>query len=590
MTAKDSTKAPAPNRAAPERAPKVGLTVDAVVVGAGFAGMYMLHRLRGLGVSAIVFEAGGGVGGTWYWNRYPGARCDVESMQYSFSFSEELDQEWTWSEKYAPQPEILEYANHIADRFDLRSDIVFDTRVTAATWDEQAKRWRVQTDRGDDVIAQFCIMAVGCLSAPNQPQFPGMSDFSGPIYHTGQWPHEGVDFTGLRVGVIGTGSSAIQSIPIIASQASELTVFQRTATWSVPAWNQKLSDDDVRKIKADYPALRAKARARPTGFYFPFNMTPALQASPDEREKNYEEFWERGGLPFLGAFGDLLFEKDANDTIAEFARRKIRGIVRDPAVADLLCPDNVFGCKRLCVDTGYFETYNLPHVKLVDVSTKPIERFSAQGIVVDGVEYPCDAIVTATGFAAMTGSFDRMKIVGRDGLTLAEKWRAGPRTYLGLATVGFPNLFMITGPGSPSVLASMIQAIEQHVDWLADLVGHMRDIGASAIEPLLAEDDAWVEHVNDVSKVSLRSTCSSWYVGANIPGRPRVFMPYIGGFPVYVQKCNEVMSGGFDGFVLDDAKASNAPPNVRFTERWRVPLDIEVISPAAVAAKRVPVV
>jgi cyclohexanone monooxygenase len=590
MTAKDSTKAPAPNRAAPERAPKVGLTVDAVVVGAGFAGMYMLHRLRGLGVSAIVFEAGGGVGGTWYWNRYPGARCDVESMQYSFSFSEELDQEWTWSEKYAPQPEILEYANHIADRFDLRSDIVFDTRVTAATWDEQAKRWRVQTDRGDDVIAQFCIMAVGCLSAPNQPQFPGMSDFSGPIYHTGQWPHEGVDFTGLRVGVIGTGSSAIQSIPIIASQASELTVFQRTATWSVPAWNQKLSDDDVRKIKADYPALRAKARARPTGFYFPFNMTPALQASPDEREKNYEEFWERGGLPFLGAFGDLLFEKDANDTIAEFARRKIRGIVRDPAVADLLCPDNVFGCKRLCVDTGYFETYNLPHVKLVDVSTKPIERFSAQGIVVDGVEYPCDAIVTATGFAAMTGSFDRMKIVGRDGLTLAEKWRAGPRTYLGLATVGFPNLFMITGPGSPSVLASMIQAIEQHVDWLADLVGHMRDIGASAIEPLLAEEDAWVEHVNDVSKVSLRSTCSSWYVGANIPGRPRVFMPYIGGFPVYVQKCNEVMSGGFDGFVLDDAKASNAPPNVRFTERWRVPLDIEVISPAAVAAKRVPVV
>jgi cyclohexanone monooxygenase len=591
MTAKDmDPNTPAPNRVAPERAPKVGLTVDAVVVGAGFAGMYMLHRLRGLGVSAIVFEAGGGVGGTWYWNRYPGARCDVESMQYSFSFSEELDQEWTWSEKYAPQPEILDYANHIADRFELRRDIVFDTRVTAATWDEQAKRWRVRTDRGDDVIAQFCIMAVGCLSAPNQPQFPGMSDFSGPIYHTGQWPHEGVDFTGLRVGVIGTGSSAIQSIPIIASQASALTVFQRTATWSVPAWNQKLSDDYVRKIKADYPTLRAKARARPTGFYFPFNMTPALQASAEEREKNYEEAWERGGLPFLGAFGDLLFEKDANDTIAEFARRKIRGIVKDPATADLLCPDNVFGCKRLCVDTGYFETYNLPHVKLIDVSETPIERFSGQGIVVDGVEYPCDAIVTATGFAAMTGSFDRMNIVGRNGLTLGEKWRAGPRTYLGLATVGFPNLFMITGPGSPSVLASMIQAIEQHVDWLADLIGHMRDIGASAIEPRPAEEDAWVEHVNDVSKVSLRSTCSSWYVGANIPGRPRVFMPYIGGFPVYVQKCNEVMNGGFDGFVLDGAKASNAPPNVRFTERWRVPLDIEVISPAAVAAKRVPVV
>jgi cyclohexanone monooxygenase len=573
-----------------KRSPEVGIVLDAVVVGAGFAGMYMLHRLRGLGLSALVFEAGGGVGGTWYWNRYPGARCDVESMQYSFSFSEELDQEWTWSEKYAPQPEILEYANHVADRFDLRRDIVFDTRVTAATYDEQTKCWRVETDRGDDVIAKFCIMAVGCLSAPNQPQFAGMSDFHGPIYHTGQWPHDGVDFTGLRVGVIGTGSSAIQSIPIIAEQASQLTVFQRTATWSVPAWNAKLTADYVRKIKADYPTLRAKARARPTGFYFPFNLTPALEASPVERERNYEEFWGRGGLPFLGAYGDLLFEKEANDTIADFARRKIRSIIKDPATADLLCPDNVFGCKRLCVDTGYFETYNLPHVKLVDVSRKPIERFTEQGIEVDGVEYPCDAIVTATGFAAMTGSYDRIRIAGRDGLTLAEKWRAGPRTYLGLATVGFPNLFMITGPGSPSVLASMIQAIEQHVDWLADLIGHMRDVGASAIEPRPEEEDAWVEHVNEVSKVSLRSTCSSWYVGANIPGRPRVFMPYIGGFPIYVQKCNEVMTSGFDGFVLEGAKASNAPPNVRYTERWRVPLDIEIISPAAVVARRIPVV
>jgi cyclohexanone monooxygenase len=596
MTAQGTPpKAPAPKAPAQEnpgaaRAPEVGITLDAVIVGAGFAGMYMLHRLRGLGLSALVFEAGGGVGGTWYWNRYPGARCDVESMQYSYSFSEELDQEWTWSEKYAPQPEILEYANHIADRFDLRRHIVFDTRVTAATYDEQTNSWRIETDRGDEVIAKFCIMAVGCLSAPNQPKFAGMSDFRGPIYHTGQWPHDGVDFTGLRVGVIGTGSSAIQSIPIIAKQASELTVFQRTATWSVPAWNEKLTEDYVRTVKAGYPALRAKARARPTGFYFPFNLTPALQASAEEREKNYEESWARGGLPFLGAFGDLLFEKDANDTIADFARRKIRSIVKDPATADLLCPDNVFGCKRLCVDTGYFETYNLPHVKLIDVSKTPIERFTADGIEVDGIEYPCDAVVTATGFAAMTGSFDRIRILGRGGLTLAEKWRAGPRTYLGLATVGFPNLFMITGPGSPSVLASMIQAIEQHVDWLADLIGHMRDIGARAIEPRLEQEDAWVEHVNEVSKVSLRSTCSSWYVGANIPGRPRVFMPYIGGFPIYVQKCNEVMSNGFDGFVLEGAKASNAPPNVRYTERWRVPLDIEVISPAAVAARRVPVV
>jgi len=579
----------AESKARHERAAETA-TFDAIVIGAGFAGMYMLHRLRGLGFSVRVYEAGSGVGGTWYWNRYPGARCDVESLQYSFSFSEELDQEWNWSEKYSPQPEILSYANHVADRFDLRRHIVFDTRVTAARFDEGEKCWRIETDRGDRVTARFCIMAVGCLSAPNRPAFKGMSDFRGPVYHTGEWPHDGVDFTGLRVGVIGTGSSAIQSIPIIAQQASHLTVFQRTATWSVPAWNEELTPEYLKAAKADYPALRAKARARPTGFYFPFNAQPALEANAEDRDRQYEEAWQRGGLPFLGAYGDLLFEKAANDTIAEFARRKIRNIVKDAATAELLCPENVFGCKRLCVDTGYFETYNLPHVKLVDVSNTPIERFTAEGIEVGGIAYKLDAIVSATGFAAMTGSFDRIAIAGRGGRTLAEKWRAGPRAYLGIASEGFPNLFMITGPGSPSVLASMIQAIEQHVDWLADCLGHMRDIGAATIEPVLADEDAWVEHVNDVSTVSLRSTCSSWYVGTNIPGRPRVFMPYIGGFPVYVQKCNEVMNSGFDGFVLQGARDSNAPPRVRFTERWQVPLDIEVISPAAIAARRVPMV
>jgi cyclohexanone monooxygenase len=570
--------------------PEAGAVFDAVIVGAGFAGMYMLHRLRGLGFTARVYEAGGGVGGTWYWNRYPGARCDVESMQYSFSFSEELDQQWDWSEKYAPQPEILGYANHVADRFDLRQHIRFDTRVTAATFDETAKCWRVETDRGDHVAAKFCVMAVGCLSAANRPPFKGREEFRGPIYHTGEWPHEGVDFTGLRVGVIGTGSSAIQSIPIIARQASALSVFQRTATYSVPAWNEKLTPEYRKTIKADYPALRAKARARPTGFYFPFNMKPALEATPAERERQYQEAWERGGLPFLGAYGDLLFEKAANDTIAEFARRKIREIVKNPTTAELLCPDNVFGCKRLCVDTGYFETYNLPHVKLVDVSKTPIERFTTDGIEVDGVEYPLDAIVCATGFAAMTGSYDRMRITGRDGVTLAEKWQAGPRAYLGVASTGFPNLFTITGPGSPSVLASMIQAIEQHVDWMADCMAHMRDIGAETVEPIQHYQDEWIEHVNEVSKVSLRSTCSSWYVGANIPGRPRVFMPYIGGFPIYVQKCNEVMTNGFEGFVMEGTNARNEAPRVRLTERWRVPLDIDVISPAAIAARRVPVV
>jgi len=563
---------------------------DVVVVGAGFAGMYMLHRLRDLGLSTRVYEAGGGVGGTWYWNRYPGARCDIPSMQYSYSFSEELDQDWSWSEKYSRQPEILAYAESVADRFDLRRDIQFDTRVTAATFNEDAGHWSIQTNQGDNVAAQFCVMAVGCLSAANLPPFQGMADFKGSIYHTGEWPHRDVDFTGQHVGVIGTGSSGIQSIPVIAEQARTLTVFQRTPNFSVPAWNEKMDPEYEQSIKADYPGLRAKARARPTGFYFEFNMQSALDSTPEERYQQYETFWARGGLPFLGAYGDLLFDKEANNTTAEFARQKIRHIVKDPATANLLCPDDIFGCKRLCVDTGYFETYNLPHVSLVDISQSPIERFTNEGIVANGTEYPVDVIVCATGFTAMTGSFERIRITGRKGMTLTEKWNAGPRTYLGLSSAGFPNLFMITGPGSPSVLASMIQAIEQHVDWMVDCIGHMGDIGAQTIEPQLPYEDDWVDHVNDVADVSLRSTCSSWYVGANVPGQPRVFMPYIGGFPVYVNKCNEVMTRGFEGFAIDGRMGDNKTPKVRFTKRWRVPLDIEVISPAMIAARRVPVV
>ena len=573
-----------------QRAPEVGIAFDAVVVGAGFGGMYMLHCLRQNGFTARVYEAGGGVGGTWYWNRYPGARCDVESMQYSYSFSEELDQEWSWSEKYSPQPDILEYANHVADRFELRQDIRFDTRVTTATFDETTNRWLVETDQGDLVSAKFCIMAVGCLSAANMPPFDGFDDFEGLIYHTGEWPHEEVDFTGKRVAVIGTGSSGIQSIPIIAEQAGAVTVFQRTPNYAVPAWNSKMDSEYERNVKADYPAMRAKARARPTGIFFPFNITPALEASEAEREAQYQEFWDRGGLPFLGAYGDLLFEEEANETAAEFARRKIRAVVDDPEVAHLLCPDNIFGCKRLCVDTGYYETYNLPHVKLVDVAKNPIERITQKGIVTGGTEYEADIIVCATGFAAMTGSFDKIRITGRDGLDLTKKWEAGPRTYLGLSTVGFPNFFMITGPGSPSVLANMIQSIEQHADWMVDCMSHMRETGAETIEPTLEEEDAWVEHVNAVAAISLRSTCSSWYVGANIPGRPRVFMPYIGGFPIYVNKCNEVMDNGYEGFLLEGAKATNEPPKVRNTDRWHVELDMDVLSPAMVADKKVPII
>ena len=562
-------------------------SVDAVVVGTGFGGLYALYCLRQMGFSAIAFETGDGVGGTWYWNRYPGARCDVESLQYSYSFSPELDQEWTWTEKYAPQPEILAYANHVADRFDLRRDIRFSTRVAAATFDEKSARWIVETEKvdgsgGDRVEARFCLMAVGCLSSANKPPFAGMADFKGPIWHTGEWPQEGVDFTGLKVGVIGTGSSAIQSIPLIAEQASALTVFQRTPNYSVPAWNAPLDPEHVAKVKADYPALRAKARARPTGFYFPFNAKPALEATSEERRRQYEEFWASGGLPFLGAYGDLLFNKQANDTIADFAREKIRGIVKDPATADLLCPDNVFGCKRLCVDTGYFDTYNKPHVKLVDVSRTPIERFTAEGVVVAGTLHPLDAVVSATGFAAMTGSYEKIRITGRGGLTLTEKWRAGPRTYLGVASAGFPNLFMITGPGSPSVLASMIQAIEQHVDWMVDLDRPTCATPAPApSSPRIEDEDRWVDHVNEVEP-GVTALDLQLMVRRRQRARPAARVHAL--YRRLPGLCAEVQRGHGPGLSRLRAGGREKPatprPEVWLTKRWHVPLDMDVISPA----------
>ncbi len=567
----------------------IATSYDAVIVGAGFAGMYMLHRLRELGLKVKVFEAGGDVGGTWYWNRYPGARCDVESMQYSYSFCEELEQEWEWSEKYAPQPEILRYAGYVAEKFKLRSDIIFNTRVISSIFDEDENHWIISTDRDDTVTARFCVLAVGCLSSANRPAFKNLIKFKGQQFHTGEWPHDGVDFTGQDVAIIGTGSSAIQSIPLIAQQAKSLTVFQRTANYSVPAWNSKMDSEYQKKIKADYSKLRAQARGRPSGVMFPFNFQPALEPRKEERDKIYEEFWDRGGLPFLGAFSDLLFDSDANETAAEFARNKIRRIVKNQKTAELLCPTNVFGCKRLCVDSGYFETFNKENVRLLDISTNPIREFDKDGLFVKDLKYKFDSVVFATGFAAMTGSFEKINILGRNGISLAKKWEAGPRTYLGLATSGFPNLFMITGPGSPSVLASMIQSIEQHVDWIADCVNNIVRTGAKTIEPITSFEDDWVEHVTEVSKVSLRSTCSSWYVGANIEGRPRVFMPYIGGFPIYVDRCNDVMTRGYEGFLVNGEKSDGKMPEIRFTKRWRVTLDKDVMSPADVAARNAPV-
>jgi len=525
--------------------------LDAVIVGAGFAGMYMLHRLRGLGLTASVFEAGRGVGGTWYWNRYPGARCDVESMDYSYSFSDELQQEWHWTERYAAQPEILKYANHVADRFDLRRDIRFEARVTAAVFDEVERVWRVETDRGDRVAARFCIMATGCLSDAQVPDFEGLETFEGKWYHTGRWPHEGVDFAGRRVGVIGTGSSAIQSIPLIAKQAAHLYVFQRTPNYSMPAHNAPLDPEYERRVKATYADFRHQARESRVGFVVDRSGDSALAVSPEEREREYETRWNRGGLGFSAAYTDLLTSRDANDTAADFFRAKIRSIVRDPAVADLLCPkDYPIGTKRLCVDTDYYATFNRDNVTLVDVKKNPIETITPKGVRVAGVEYAVDDLVFATGFDAMTGALLNIDIRGRGGRTLAAEWAGGPRTYLGLTVAGFPNLFMITGPGSPSVLSNMIVSIEQHVDWIAGCVTHLRERGVAAIEATPEAQAAWVQHVNDVGHMTLYPLAPSWYMGANIPGKPRVFMPYIGGVGVYRQKCDEVAAKGYEGFAL----------------------------------------
>jgi cyclohexanone monooxygenase len=525
--------------------------VDVVVVGAGFAGLYMLHKLRGQGLRVQVFEAGDGVGGTWYWNRYPGARCDIESMEYSYGFDEELQQEWEWTERYAPQPEILDYANHVADRFDLWPDIQLSTKVTSAVFSEDRARWSVHTDRGDDVSARFVVMATGCLSSANIPDLPGADTFQGPTYHTGRWPHEPVDLTGKRVGVIGTGSSAIQSIPIIAEQAAELIVFQRTPTYTVPAWNQPLDPVEVKEVKSDYAQFRAENRLMPSAFGARMERTDrsAHEVTEEERRAEYERRWERGGLPFLGAYNDLLLDKAANDTAAEFLREKLHEIVRDPDTARKLTPDQVVGCKRLCVDTGYWATYNQPHVHLVDLRESPIEAITPTGVQTTGGHHEIDVLVYATGFDAMTGALLRIDIRGRGERTLAEAWAAGPRTYLGLGVEGFPNLFTITGPGSPSVLTNMMVSIQQHVEWIADCIAYLDEQGHATIEATLEAQDAWVDFVNSVAGFTLFPTCNSWYLGANVPGKTRVFMP-LPGFPTYVEQCDRVAEDGYSGFVL----------------------------------------
>ena len=569
--------------------------LDVVVVGAGFAGLYMLHRLRGLGFSTVVLEAADGVGGTWHWNRYPGARCDIMSVDYSYSFDPELEREWQWSEKYATQPEILAYANHVADRYDLRRDIRFATRVERATWDAAARRWRVTTSAGDAITCRFYVMATGCLSLPKSIDIEGAGRFGGDIYYTHHWPHEGVDFTGKRVAVIGSGSSGIQSIPIIAKQAAQMTVFQRTPNFSRPAFNGPAPQAKLDAFKADRDAYRQAARLSQIGVPAPVTMVNALQVSEQQRRAVYEAAWNSGDLlPTI--FADMPTSAEANETFCEFLREKIRSIVKDPATAEALCPTGYYyGTKRPCLDTGYFETFNLPHVRLVDLRRTPISTITETGIQTTAGSMEFDAIVFATGFDAMTGGIVAVDINGRDGLSLKQKWAEGPRTYLGLTTVGFPNCFLITGPGSPSVLSNMMVSIEQHVDWISDTLDHMRRAGLETVEPTGTAEAGWVQHVNDCADITLYPQAASWYMGANVPGKPRVFLPYIGGVDRYRKACDEVVEQGYLGFrfesagsaICNDGVIRRVQPDVtillEMIESLRLP-PVESLSPEAARA------
>jgi cation diffusion facilitator CzcD-associated flavoprotein CzcO len=523
--------------------------VDVVVAGAGFSGLYLLHRLRKAGLTARCFERGEGVGGTWYWNRYPGARCDVESMQYSFGFDEALQQEWDWPEKFSDQATILKYANHVADRFDLARDIQFKTEVRAARFEETKRHWVIETDKGETVTARYFVMAGGCISTAQIPDFQGLADYKGETYHTGRWPREAVNFEGKRVAVIGTGSTGIQAIPVIAKQAGHLTVFQRQANFSIPARNMPMTEEYANSWKNGYAEKREEMRYMPNGVLREVNDKSALEVSEEERQATFEARWEAGTGAFLGAFNDILTNQASNDTMAAFVRNKIRSTVKDPVTAEILCPKtHPIGTKRICIDDGYYQTFNRDNVALVDISETPIQRFTETGLCVGERAFEFDVVVFATGFDAMTGTLFNVDIRGRNGLALKKKWEAGPRTYLGLMSESFPNLFMVTGPGSPSVKGNMMNSIEQHVDLIVDTFVHMRDRGMAIIEPEQAAEDQWVEHVQEVAYQTLFPRANSWYMGANIPGKPRLFMPYIAGVGSYRRTCEEIVASDYRGF------------------------------------------
>jgi cation diffusion facilitator CzcD-associated flavoprotein CzcO len=534
---------------------------DAVVVGAGFSGLYMLHRLREFGLRTRLLEAASGVGGTWYWNRYPGARCDSESHYYCYSFSDEIRKEWKWSCRYPAQPEILEYLNFVADRLDLRQDIEFGTRVTAGSYDEETNSWHVETDRGEVLRTRFLITGVGNTSATSSPAIPGIENFSGAVYHTANWPHEKVDFAGRRVGLIGTGSSGIQCTPVIAAEAAHLTVFQRTPNFSVPARNHLLNDEMRRALDEKFTDLRGKTLKSPIGMPFDVPQTSALEVSPEERKRKYDMLWETGGFRFMfESYNDLVLNIEANETAAEYVRAKIRGIVRNPAVAEILCPyDHPIGTKRPPIDTNYYETFNRDNVSLVNIKANPIREATKTGLVLEnGEHHALDCIVFATGFDAVTGSLIRMNLRGRNGASLGEKWANGPLAYLGLCTAGFPNLFMITGPGSPSILANFPVCIEQHVDWITDCIARMRAQGLDQIEPKVDAELGWARMIAEEANKTLLPLANSWYMGANIPGKPRVFLAYPNGIHTYTELCAGIAERGYEGFEFRSHRLSEA--------------------------------
>ncbi len=529
---------------------KTAIDVDAVVVGAGFTGIYMLYRLRQGGFTARCFDSASGVGGTWYWNRYPGARCDIESMQYSYQFSEELQQEWRWKERYASQPEILAYIEHVAERYDLNRDITFNTRVGKATFDEDNDLWVIETDESEVIRARYFIMSVGCLSAPIRPKFDGENDFRGEIYQTSLWPKEPVDFTGKRVGIIGSGSSAIQSAPLISQEAAHVYLYQRTPNFVVPSQNRPLSDEDVDLIKSDYKGFRRQAYAENSAFNFLRYDQSVFDLPPEERRERLDQQWEIGGLPFLGGFNDILTNEDANKEVAGYWRDRVSEIVKDDEVLDRLTPDEIFGCKRLCAGTNYYEMFNRDNVTLVDISNKGIEMLTESGLRAEGKDYNLDMIIYATGFDAMTGSVTRIEITGANGQTIQEKWADGPHTYIGLSISGFPNMFNMVSAGSPSVLATMVTCAEQHGDWIGDCLEYMRANSYTRIDATPQAEADWDAEVNRAADASLRVKCDSWYVGSNVEGKARVFAPYIGGWPPYISKCTAIAQNGYEGFDL----------------------------------------